>query len=401
MLGSLKRWLYQRLHDSQRLQRSLVRLGALGAMISKGSPDGVYLVFFGCNIGGAEWVHKEITFAVRASRPWVVVSHPTIEPSFLDDYRQAAGRMLDLSRFWPRAAQRLLVLGWLARLINKHPAPVVFGSLSPLFYQLLPLLETHVKRIDLTHSFDGYRELWQTPSAHYLDQRIVISRKLQDEMRTLYQQTGIPESLEHRISVVQNAVEVTLEPSPKPEAPPLRVLFVGRGTNDGGKRVNLVGQVARECAARELNIEFVLVGPGVESCLDPHCRPYVHCTGPSADPEVLAGHYRQSHLLILVSVSEGVPIAILQAMAESVIPLSTNVGAIGECIDETCGILIDTEDEAEIVAQCVEAIETLCRDASLREKLSTAAYRRARDSFSIDLFHSAYRKLLSRDEPFE
>lgn len=362
--------------------------------MDKGSPDGLYLLFSSCNIGGAERIHAEITAAVANRRPWVVLSHPTVEPSFRVEYLRSAHRLLDLSGAWPHRARRLFAIGWLASMINRHPQPVVFGSLTEFFYRLLPHLGPHVRCVDLTHSFDGYREHWQTPYAPLLDQRVVISRQLEREMQRAYRCLDEAEDLSKRIVVVHNAVPVPPSRPPKPPTLPLQVLFVGRGTNEGGKRIRLIGEIARACRKREMQVRFVLVGPDIEECLSPDLRPFVECRGPTTSREELDAFYRDSHVLLMVSEVEGVPLAILDALAHGTIPVTTDVGAIREWVDADVGVLLGSSTDHDVLDECVRTLAALAADPSWRDRLSSGAHARARSSLSMEQLHERYSKLL-------
>ncbi|MER2556679.1 MAG: glycosyltransferase family 4 protein [Candidatus Competibacter denitrificans] len=89
----------------------------------------------------------------------------------------------------------------------------------------------------------------------------------------------------------------------------------------------------------------------------------------------------QSDILLLPSRSEGLPIAILEAMAAGVAVIATPVGAIPDAItDNETGLLIPPGNAAALA----EAIAHLIDDPPLRERLAAAARQRFEERFNID-----------------
>jgi glycosyltransferase involved in cell wall biosynthesis len=77
--------------------------------------------------------------------------------------------------------------------------------------------------------------------------------------------------------------------------------------------------------------------------------------------------------------NEGVPQAIMQAMACGLAIITTNIGAIGEVASDGITALMVRPQDADSVA---EAISCLRDDAALRERLGSAAVLEARSRFS-------------------
>jgi glycosyltransferase involved in cell wall biosynthesis len=92
---------------------------------------------------------------------------------------------------------------------------------------------------------------------------------------------------------------------------------------------------------------------------------------------------------------EGVPQAIMQAMACGLPVISTRVGAIPEAvIDGRTGSLIPARDSAALAA----AITDLLEDTDKRRRFSTAAVDYARANFGIaqmlDRMEAAFRRVI-------
>ena len=101
--------------------------------------------------------------------------------------------------------------------------------------------------------------------------------------------------------------------------------------------------------------------------------------------------------LVLPSYAEGLPMAVLEAMARGRPVIATNVGAIPEAItDGREGFLIEPGDVDALADRMVR----LSRDAGLRRAMGRAARRRAEKAFSMEAMVSAirgvYQELLGR-----
>lgn len=97
-------------------------------------------------------------------------------------------------------------------------------------------------------------------------------------------------------------------------------------------------------------------------------------------------------IMVMPSVSEGFPVASLEAMAMAKPVICYSVGGLPEIvIHNQTGLLIDKRDPS-LLAQ---GIMTLLSDKSLRQNLGTAGQIRVMDNFSIEVISRKYRELYS------
>jgi glycosyltransferase involved in cell wall biosynthesis len=102
--------------------------------------------------------------------------------------------------------------------------------------------------------------------------------------------------------------------------------------------------------------------------------------------------YRQSKIFALTSVSEGMPIAMLDAMSCGLPVVATDVGEIASVVEPgVSGYLVRCGD----VPSLAERLAGLLRDDDLRARLGAAAAERIRSDMSVDAVASLYRGILT------
>ena len=128
----------------------------------------------------------------------------------------------------------------------------------------------------------------------------------------------------------------------KPAAPPLRVVFAGR--LDRHKGADRVVETVLDLRAREVEVSVDLVGDGplrpwVEALAADHGAEVVRLHGwlprPELDEVLAAGH-----VFLLPTGSEGFPKVVAEAMASGCVPVTSDVGSLGQTLAETGGAVV-------------------------------------------------------------
>jgi glycosyltransferase involved in cell wall biosynthesis len=97
--------------------------------------------------------------------------------------------------------------------------------------------------------------------------------------------------------------------------------------------------------------------------------------------EQVIGLYQSSDVYVLPSLSEGMPLALLEAMACGLMPVATAIpGTTDVVTHEREGLLVTPGNEAELAA----ALERAISDEPLRASLAAAARQRILDHFTIE-----------------
>ena len=76
---------------------------------------------------------------------------------------------------------------------------------------------------------------------------------------------------------------------------------------------------------------------------------------------------------------EGIPVALMEAMALGLPVVTTDTGSIAELVDDDCGRLVDQRNVTAIAA----AVAELATDPALRDQLARAAYAKVRAGFDV------------------
>ncbi len=217
--------------------------------------------------------------------------------------------------------------------------------------------------------------------------------------QALIHNEGIPAE---RVGVIYNGADLATFAAPPADQAAVRreigvnaddfvMIQVARldGLKDHATAIRTLERVVRE----RPQVRLVLVGEGPEQeLIDREVRarrlePYIRMLGLRKDvPRLLAA----ADLFLLTSVSEGIPVTFIEAMARRLPIVSTDVGGVGEVVlDGETGLLAPSGDDAGLA----QAVIRLVDDAELRHQFGAAGRARAEAMFSEAQMHAAYARL--------
>lgn len=195
------------------------------------------------------------------------------------------------------------------------------------------------------------------------------------------------------VAVIHNGVEVGADRQPR-ESGPLRIGTVARlsASKDVATVIRAFGSLQRSVPAVMLEV----VGDGVERVpleelvtrlsLDDHVR----FVGRRDDVRQLA---RSFDVFVAASRTEGLPLAVLEAMAEGCAVVCSDIPGHREILGEgTAGRLFPTGDAGALSA----TLAALALDPELRERMGRDAQRTQRDRYRITAMVEGYRQLYAR-----
>ncbi len=196
-----------------------------------------------------------------------------------------------------------------------------------------------------------------------------------------------------KIHVLYNGLSQPPTPSPPPGT--LTVVSVGR--IDPLKDVHTMLRVAEETLRYVPNAQFLHYGPVTDgeeaygsSCLTLHEQlglgDRFRFMGRTSDPN---GVVRDADVVLMTSISEGLPMSILEAMGQGRPVVSTGVGGVPDVV-KGCGVVTRPGDAHGLAM----AVTTLLRNPALGWKLGQRGHGRLGRIFNESACVEGYRELL-------
>jgi glycosyltransferase involved in cell wall biosynthesis len=209
--------------------------------------------------------------------------------------------------------------------------------------------------------------------------RLILSQSagvvaVSDSVRNHLLHLGVPES---KVTVVPNGVDTArFHPSPVRRAGPPRLAFVGRLVTNKGP--DLFVSALDDLARRDVAFEAVVIGDGPararmqRALADAGIAQRVSFTGRVSN---VADLLRHVDILVRPSLTEGMPLAVLEAFASGVCVVASDVDGTSDIVRSgDNGLLFPPGDREALVACLVRVIH----DQPFRAQLVAAGKRRAR-----------------------
>ncbi len=263
----------------------------------------------------------------------------------------------------------------------------VLASLGPGSFELLRVAPPSCARIGVIQSHEPsvYSSVVYGP---WLDAMVGVSAEICSHLSTLREFSHcrierIPYGIPFSGTVARNAA---------PPDQPLRVVYVGRIVEEQ-KRVSRLVELVRLLEQRAANCRLTLVGSGeqlaeMQSALSASRLVEFAGAVPYDDVQRLLA---AQDVFILLSDYEGLPLSLLEAMGQGVVPVVSDLASgIREVVTDDCGIRVPVGD----VRSAAEALVALSGDRGRLAAMSAAAAALARRNFSADRMAAKYLELV-------
>jgi len=373
----------------------LVWLGRMiGMFYQIPNQGGIFFIFPNRDIGGSYKVNADITRLMAAYKPLVVFTKKEHNGGLKPLYEVEGVNKLDISKQVDNKYYHFLNVIWrgiIAQWVSQTKNPVVFGGECIYFYKLVPLVHRYAKCIELCHvnKWLNYTQAF-APMLHH---RVFSTQKVLRDHAAQYHEEGIPVSLKERLLFIDNKIDIPDEHWEQHEH--LQVLFVGRGSPQ--KRVHLIAAIAEKLKQINPGIGFTLVGD-VEALVPETIKPFITIRTDIRNADQLKPIYRSHDILLLTSSFEGLPLVVMDMMAQGRVVVSTAVDGIPDYIKHLeNGMLINAvTDEDEVIRQGVNIILQMEHNRHLVRKLSESARVFALAHFSSSAFDNAWLGLFGK-----
>lgn len=200
--------------------------------------------------------------------------------------------------------------------------------------------------------------------------------------RFLVEQLGVPAE---KVVIIRNGVPLPPRPTPRPQTNHCRIVVLGRlGVRKGTPEFL---QALSDPRLAHFSWDAIVAGDGEVELYRAHAKTLgianrVTMPGWVGEPQVKE-YLASADLFVLPSHNEGLPVAILEAMASGVAVITTPVGAIADLVvDQATGLLVPPG----AVTQLANALVSLVGNPSLRAQMGAAGRQRMEDErqFSIE-----------------
>jgi glycosyltransferase involved in cell wall biosynthesis len=277
-----------------------------------------------------------------------------------------------------------------ARVIHcHHYSPFVYASIARLWSPHLKIVFTeHGRLSDAPPS--AKRRAANRVLAHAPRTVVTVSSELKQHLVA----EGFPDN---RVNVIYNGIDVGVVPDRMARTRTRRDLALDDDTF-------VIGTVARLDPVKDLEtlLQAVKLHTGPERVMllvigDGQERARLERVSQAAGLESsvrFLGHREDARDLLAAcdlyansSISEGISLTILEAMAAGLPVVATRVGGTPEIVDLTCGCLVPARDPQALAT----ILTTLAGDASRRTELGRAGRARVEERFTLERMISEYR----------
>lgn len=277
------------------------------------------------------------------------------------------------------------------RIAEKQPQAVL-ASLGGDSFEMTRMAPQNAVRLGIIQSDDAGPYQLVRDFSPWLDAAIGVSEKICERVAQ--------EPFAKKLRIEHIPYGVYFGPArvvpPRDSARPLRLIYVGRIIEEQ-KRVSRFAELAKLLSARGEKFEFTLIGSGpqLQSCRESlSAFPNVKFLGDVPNQEIKK-HLRESDVFLLLSDYEGLPLSLLEAMGEGVVPVVSDLeSGMRQVVTPETGVRVPIGD----VNAAAEAISSLGRDTARCASLANAAAEHVRQHYSAGLMAERYLKLISELE---
>ena len=303
----------------------------------------------------------------------VVLTNPTAETceraSFPDD--------LEVVRFPPTSNRAIRKRQAMLREFLASQAPCVYlPNYDFDTAGVVPTLPVNVATIGVLHSDEPHYYQFAMDLGAWMDGLVVVSEEIQRKLNRL------APALAPRTRRIPYGIIMRSDAPGKPAPYPLRVVYAGR-LSHYQKRVQDLAAIIARCHDQRLPIEFEIAGDGPDREAFVRTISQAVESGSARIHGTLSGDSLRtlldsSHVLILTSEFEGLPIALLEGVESGCVPVVSRIrSGVDELVtDNETGLTFDVGD----VRGAVECLQKISLNVDLGRSLAIASRNRLASS---------------------
>ena len=285
---------------------------------------------------------------------------------------------------------------WILKRLQANPPDLFVPNLSvPGYFAGRWAQEAGIPAVPVIHSDDDFyrgmtEEFLVRPGPFQLKAAVCVSAMLTESLRS-----RCPDAV--LVERIPCGTPIPEQQTRWPGDGPLRIAYVGRFV-DKQKRIGLLAEAFCRAVREVASVEAVLIGDGLERraaeqiVADMDCGGRVVLTG-RIDSTAIQDHLLGCHVIVLLSDSEGLPIALIEGMACGLVPVCLDIrSGIPELVEHgRTGLLVQDRGE-----DFIAAIRQLRDQPELWWKLSQAARRKVEGDYSMASVAGQWKQLAER-----
>lgn len=341
-------------------------------------------ILFTCpsfNIGGFS------THAINLSRALRDVGHQTsvlvTEPygELFEDFTSAFNQVFALPRHIEGCSAYLTRF---VKAINVISPDAIINDAVAFMQAAFPYVSPSIVKLSVIHSISE-SEIWLgVANASTLDRVIAVSKNIYSAVNHI---TNISDIL--MIPVGVNPTERHIS---NPPDSVVRLLYVGRVTKSA-KNLPALEHILQILYARHIHFTLTVIGDGdyrqimqANIARTPYAKQVIF--EGALHPSEISSRLAQHHIIILTSIYEGTPHALLEAMGAGLVPIASRITGSTDCIIQNGinGFLCDVGDTEHYAANIVN----LMRHPLLFAKLSEAARETIANHYTMNIICHEY-----------
>jgi len=373
--------------------KPFVMIGKIVAKFYKlKTKHGIFLVYSNADIGGSTRVNIELAKCLRNKNPLIIFTKKPKNNLFYQKFKDLNIAIIDLHKLIDVKSFHFINMifrGVVSEWSQQSNIEAIIGGENIYFYKIIPFLDKNIKRIEISHV-----DAWLNYSIGFhdlIDYRIFSTENLKKKVELQYRHCNMHKNEFEKLKFIENGIEFKALSSTNNER--MQVFFIGRGSPQ--KRVHLAIGIAEIIHQKQIPIDFNFVGD-VNNVIAINKYPYCKFYGDVFDEKSMNEIYQKTDVLLLTSAFEGLPIVIMEIMAQGKTVVSTAVDSIPDYIvNNKNGFLIHSKKEEDIIEEGANYIIELNNKHELRAEFGIKNQEIAREKFNLDYFCKNYNELLN------
>lgn len=353
----------------------------------------IFLLFSNVDLGGSIQINLDLARCLQSQNPLIILTKKPKNNLFYRRYQDLGLRIIDLHKFidnklfhFINFIFRGIVVEWAIQ----QKIDVIIGGENIFFYKIISHLPDDIKRIEMLH-VDNWLE-YNIGFIKEITSRVLSTEKLKNSIEQQYKKNKIPDTFNKKLFFIETGMEINNTTISNDQG--LKVYFIGRGAAQ--KRPHLVMAIAEKIHQLNIPISFNFAGD-IQNSIDITKYPYCNFLGSIQDEKEMEKIYTDADVLLLTSLFEGLPLAVMQMMAYGKTIVSTAVNSIPDyVIHEQNGLLIRGINENEIIEEGVKHLITLYENPDLKIKFGKKSKEIAKAKFSMEKFCTSYKSLIKQ-----